>query len=162
MKFLLVLLVVGLVSCDKGAKTPEGLIKLFVSEVTSKKVDKEFFEKYTTGKLLESVNQLEESEMEEFLDKSMKRLTKVQNPKIEISNKVCAGEKCTVTYIVKFDFKNKEEGDFESEIKKVATVVKDGETWKISEVSNVKSYYNAQQPINALEENDIPSGESDE
>ena len=155
MKIILLATFLFFVACDKGSKTPEGLIRNFVDEVTSSKVDMEFFKKNTTGELLKSVEELEPSELEELLTNSSKRLAKVKKPKVEISNKVCAGDKCTLTYIVKFDFDGKKEGMFESEVKKIATVVKDGEFWKVSEVSNVKTYYNAQKPIDTSSE-DVP------
>lgn len=161
MKFLLLISFLVLTACDKGSKTPEGLIKNFVKEVTSSKVDMDFFKKNTTGELLKSVEELEPKELEELITSSSKRLAKVKKPQVEISNKVCAGEKCTVTYIVKFDFDGNKEGVFESEVKKIATVIKDGEYWKVSEVSNVKTYYNAQKPIDTSAE-DIPSAEEED
>ena len=44
MKILILCIFVIIVSCDKGSKTPEGLVKKFVEEATSTKLDMEFFE----------------------------------------------------------------------------------------------------------------------
>ncbi|MAZ49258.1 MAG: hypothetical protein CME65_11910 [Halobacteriovoraceae bacterium] len=159
MKILILCIFVIIVSCDKGSKTPEGLVKKFVEEATSTKLDMEFFEENTADPLLDSVKKLEPEEFQELLTISRSKLSKVKKPKIEISNKVCAGDKCTLTYIVKYDYETKTDGTFESEVKKVATVVKDKEFWKVSEVSNVKTYYNAQKPIDTGDPSTIPSDE---
>lgn len=147
MKVILFVFLFTLIGCDKGAKSPEGLIKKYVSEITSKKVDMEFFEKHTTGDLWERISELDEEEFAKFID-----LRKVKNPKVEISNKICAGPKCTVTYIVRYDVVDKDSKIFQSEVKKVATVEKEGEYWKVAEVTNVKTYHEAEEPINALED----------
>lgn len=148
MKFVLLsIFIVMFTSCDKGAKTPEGLLRMYVNDLTSStSVGKEYFEKYTTGKLWESVVDLEEEDFKKFIS-----MSKVKNAKIEISNKNCIAEKCTLTYIVKYDTVEDSKKTFKSEVKKVAMLVKSGETWKISEVSNLKTYIESSVPINALE-----------
>lgn len=162
MKMFFMICLFVFVACDKGSKTPEGLVKKFVEEATSTKLDMDFFKANTTGPLLESVEKLETEEFQELLTASRAKLSKVKKPRVEISNKVCAGEKCTLTYIVKYDYETKTDGTFESEIKKVATVIKEKEYWKVSEVNNVKTYYNAQKPIDTGDSSSIPSQDTEE
>lgn len=147
-KLLLLVFVFALFGCDKGAKTPEGLIKKYVTEITTTKVDKDFFEKHTTGDLWGKISELDEEEFKKFVN-----LGKIKNPKVDISNKICSGDSCTVTYIIKYNIADKKSTKFETEVKKVATVIKDGEFWKIAEVTNIKTFHDSIEPINALEKN---------
>ncbi len=146
MKLVLILLTLFIYSCDKGPTSPEGLLKMYVQDITSKKLDRDYFNKYTTGKLLETITALDDDEFSNYVD-----LSKIKNPRLKISNKNCAGNECVLTYFVKYDVNKGDNKQFESEIKKIATLVKEGESWKISEVTNVKTYHEAVTPINALE-----------
>ena len=147
MKMIFVVtLMMLMIACDKGAKTPEGVLTKYMTDITSKKVDREYFAKYTSGKLLETVEALSDEEFIKFVD-----MSKIRNPQISISNKNCDGDKCSLTYIIKYDVVGGSTKQFESEVKKVATVEKDGEIWKISEVSNIKTYHESLVPINALD-----------
>jgi len=144
MKFLMMsIIIMVLMSCTKDdAKTPEGLLTMFAKDITTKKLDKEYFDKYTSGKMLESIEQLNEEEFEKFSN-----LSNIKDPKITISKKNCSDDKCTLTYIVKYDHHVDKAKEFESEVKKLATVIKDGETWKIEEVTNLKTFHEAIKPI---------------
>jgi hypothetical protein len=146
MKLVLSLLFLSILfSCDKGAKTPEGLIKMYVNDLTTSTVDKDYFEKYTTGKLWDKVSNLKEEEFSKFVN-----LSKIKKPRVKISNKNCVADRCTLTYVVKYDVLTDKKKSFESEIKKIAILVKVGESWKISEVSNIKSYFEAAEAIEVL------------
>jgi len=148
MRVLIILsLLIMFVSCQEDAKTPEGLLRMYITDITSKKVDRDYFETYTTGKMLEHINTLSDEEFNSFVD-----LSKVRSPKLEISNKNCEGEKCSLTYVIKYDVVLEDKKEFQSEVKKVASLIKDGETWKISEVSNIKTFHDSLIPINALED----------
>jgi hypothetical protein len=142
---IILIIIFSLYGCDKGAKTPEGLIKKYVSDITSRAVDKDFFEKHTAGELWDQVSALGDDDFRKFVD-----LNKIKNPKIEISNKVCAGDKCTLTYIIRYDVVDGADKIFRSEVKKVATVERFGEIWKILDVTNIKTYHESTEPIEAL------------
>lgn len=147
MKYVLVFFMIW--SCTKGPTTPEGLLQMYVVDITTKGLDKNYYEKYTGGKLWDSILNLSE---EEFAQ--LKPLTKVKNPKISISNKNCPTElECTLTYIVKYDYNGLDESKYKSEVKKVAIMKQiDGE-WKIFDVSNIKTYLNSKTPLEVLEVN---------
>ena len=143
--FLMVFLVVA---CTKDIKTPEGLLAKFTEDITTKKMDRDYYSKYTTGKMKESIEKLTDEEFESYGN-----LSKVKNAKVEVLKKNCSGEKCALTYIVKYDYKSEgaTEKDFKSEVKKVANLVKIEDVWKIEDVSNIKTYHESIKPINALE-----------
>lgn len=125
----------AVIACDKGPKTPEGMLKMYVNDLTSKQVDKEYFEKYTSGDLLEKVKSLSDDEFKDFV-----KIGKLKNARIDISNKVCSGDKCNLTYIIKYDLVEAGAQQFKTEVKKVAVLEKSEDIWKISEVTNVKTY----------------------
>lgn len=129
-------------ACTNDAKTPEGLLNKFVVDITTKKLDREYFEEYTTGKVLENIEQLNQDEFEKFSN-----LSDIKEPKIDVIKKVCSDKYCTLTYIIKYSQHIKQKKEFNSEVKKVATLEKEGDTWKISEVSNLKTYHEAVNPI---------------
>lgn len=148
MKYLLLSVVVfAFVACDKGAKTPEGLIKMYVKDMTTKKLDKAYFEENTTGKLWDSIKDLEETEFEKFISSE-----KIKNAKVSIKSKSCQSDECSVTYIVKYDVFVNGKKSFETEVKKIASTKQIGDKWKMADVSNVKTYMESTEPINALEE----------
>jgi predicted membrane-bound dolichyl-phosphate-mannose-protein mannosyltransferase len=143
-----VFIMITTISCEESAKSPEGLIKMYVKDVTTKSLSRDYFEKYTTGKLLDSINSLSDDEFKKFVD-----LKKIKNAYADISTKNCSESKCTITYVVKYDVVKEEEKEFSSEVKKIASLVKYEEIWKIEEVSNVKTYIEAKKPIDAMSEN---------
>lgn len=140
---LLILSLVAIISCDKGAKTPEGLLQMYVKDLTSKSVTKDDYEKYTTGKLWERVADLDEEDFKKFID-----LSRVKNPQMRITNKSCQASSCTITYILKYNVTDKDNAEFKSEVKKIAILEKFEDIWKIADVSNVKTFIDAKSSIN--------------
>ena len=137
-----------LASCTKGVDTPEGLLVKFTKDVTTKNMDKDYYLKFTTGKLNKKIEELSDEEFEEYRD-----LRKVANPKIDVLKKNCSGDdKCSLTYIVKFDYAAKTDGAFKTEVKKVANLELVEKEWKIEDVTNMKTYHEAKTPINALQD----------
>lgn len=148
MKLVLILtLSFAIFSCTKGPDSPEGLIKMFVKEAATKKLDREYYEKYTTGELLESI----ENTTDEQLEKDS-RLNGVSSVSVKIMSKNCQNNNCVVTYIVEYKTESKSESTFSSEVKKVAEVEKIGEEWKISSVRNIKTFHESKEPINPMQD----------
>lgn len=148
MKYILLMVIV--VGCSKSIKTPEGLLVKFSEDITSSNMDRDYYYEYTAGKMKEEIEALSDEDFEAYRD-----LSRVKNAKIEILKKNCSDDKnCTLTYIIKYDQKGleKEGGGFKSEVKKVANLVQVEEVWKVSDVSNIKTYHESIKPINALEE----------
>lgn len=131
-----------LLSCTKGPTTPEGLLEMYIQDITTKKVNKEYFEKYTSGKLWDSVAELSEEEFTKFVN-----LKKINNPSVEITNKSCAKDDCTLTYIVKYALIGENNKEFTSEVKKIATLKQFDGNWKILEVTNIKTFVDSKTPI---------------
>lgn len=144
-KIILLFVMLVLVSCTKGAKTPDGLVKMFAKDISTKKLDMDYYEKFTTGEMWKKIQNIGE---EEFSKNT--RMTNVTDVKVKILNKTCENSKCVITYNVKYKTKNNEEGKFESEVKKIAEVYQEEEFWKVSKVINLKTYHESNKPINPL------------
>ncbi len=130
-------------SCDKGVKTPEGLLSKYIEEITESSLSKGELSDYLAEGLLENINGLSEEDYKAFLNKN-----KVQSPRIKILNKSCVAQKCTLTYVI--SYKSGEKHSVSSEVKKVA-ILKNIENlgWRISEVTNVKTFYDVLEPLEA-------------
>ncbi len=67
-------------------------------------------------------------------------------------------DRCTLTYIIKYKLVEKDdteakERNYNSEVKKVATLVRSEDIWKISDVSNVKTFIDGKDAIEVFEPN---------
>lgn len=153
--FLLIFML-AIVSCTKGAKSPDGLVKMFAKDIATKKLDMDYYEKFTTGEMWSQIQDMGEEEFEKNT-----RMVNVTDVKIKILNKICEGSKCVITYNAQYKTKNKEEGNFESEVKKIAEVQQDGEFWKVAKVTNLKTYHESNKAINPLTD-DFPKKEIDD
>lgn len=148
MKLSLLVLIFLVIGCSKDIKTPEGLLAKFTEDITTKKMDRDYYYKFTTGKMKESIEELSDEEFEEY-----RNFSRVKNAKVDIQKKNCSENKCALTYIIKYDYKASEskDNDFKSEVKKVANLTNEDGKWKIEDVSNIKTYHESVKPINALE-----------
>ncbi|MEX1099337.1 MAG: hypothetical protein WEB87_02855 [Bacteriovoracaceae bacterium] len=134
--------------CSPSPETPEGLLRMYVNDVATKKVGKDYYLKYTAGALRESAEAAEEEALSQrnFLDK-------VSKVKVDVLNKNCQEKSCVLTYIVSYKTIEKDKEKFSTETKKLAEFVKEEGDWKISNVTNLKTHHESLEAINALEEN---------
>lgn len=137
-----------LASCSPSPETPEGLLKMYVNDVTTKKVDKDYYLKYTTDELKESVEDLTE---EEVANRSFSQ--NVKRAKVNILNKNCQNGSCVLTYVVSYDTVERDKTKFATETKKLAEIRKEEGVWKIANITHLKTFHDSREPINALEEN---------
>lgn len=146
-KLVLIMMIIISVGCTKGAKSPEGLIQMMAKDLATKKLDMDYYEKFTTGAMLEQIKDLGEEQFEKNT-----RMVNVSDVKVSILSKTCESDKCVVTYSAKYKTKNSDEGKFESEVKKIAEVKKEEEFWKLVKVTNLKTYHESSEAINPLTE----------
>ena len=139
-----------LVACSYSPKSPEGLIKMYVKDTSTKSVDRDYYEKYTTGDILEATSSLSDEEFE-----TNSKMGNVKNAQTKIVMKKCdSEEKCVVTYIVEYTYQATEGGKstYKNEVKKIAEVEKVEGAWKIANVTNLKTYIEANEPIDAMKD----------
>lgn len=150
-KFILVsFLLTFFSSCSYSPKSPEGLIKMYVKDTSTKKVDREYYEKFTTGEILEATSTLSDEELE-----NNSKMGNVKKAQTKIVMKKCeSDDKCVVTYIVEYTYQSSTEknASFKNEVKKIAEIQKVDGSWKIASVTNLKTYIEAKEPIDAMKD----------
>lgn len=124
--------------------TPEGVIKKYISEVTKSEKDIEQLRELLTGELDEQLEGLSSEEVTEFFE-----IGAIKSTKVNITKTSCDQEDiCFVTYNLSYEtIDEAQKPDFETQVRKVAKVVKVDGSWKIAEISNVKTYHEAQNAI---------------
>jgi hypothetical protein len=143
MKLITLLIIIfSLSACTKDATTPEGMLVQFSKKITLQKMSREFFYENTTGKMKKVIEDLNDEDFEKFRD-----LMKIKNQKITVSKKICSNDKCSLTYIIKYEQHSKEAKEFKSEVKKVASMEKIENKWLIADVSNIKTYHESVNPL---------------
>ncbi|MFP5385018.1 MAG: hypothetical protein ACLGHN_03005 [Bacteriovoracia bacterium] len=109
-------------------------------------VTREYILERVTGKMRQSLENVTEEEFTKFAD-----LRNIQKDSFKVLSKSCQEKKCFITYSVSFRTREKDETKFTSEVKKIAEVVNENGKWLIADVSNIKTYHEALEPINPLE-----------
>ena len=149
MKLILMLIAtLAVVACSPSPKTPEGLLKMFVKDVSTKELSKDYYLKYTTGKLKEEIESMDEEELSQ-----RKVFETIKGAKTKILTQNCQQDSCTITYVVTYNNVKDDKTTFSTETKKIAQFSKEEDGWKISEVTHLKTFHESAEPINALEEN---------
>lgn len=144
MKRWLLLFVFVLSSCIQEEVTPEGALKTFTDARLGKVVTRQFILERVTGKMLQSLEHMSEEDFQKFSD-----LRNVKKDSFKVLSKSCQEKRCFLTYSISFNTKN--EAAFNSEVKKIAEVLLVEGKWLIADVSNVKTYHEAMDPISPLE-----------
>ena len=145
MKWMLPLLFL-LTACLEDNSSPEAALKNFVEARMGTLVTREYVLERVTGKMRQSLTNISEEEFAKFAD-----LRNVKKDSFKILSKSCQEKKCFVTYSVGYQTVEKDKPAFVSEVKKIAEIQSEGGKWLIAEVSNIKTYHEALEPINPLE-----------
>lgn len=146
MKLFLSIALFALVACVSTNNTPEGALQDFVEARIGKVVDREFILERVTGKMLQSFENMSDEDFLKFSD-----MSNVKTDSFKVLSKSCTDKKCFVTYSVGYLTKKDDKVVFSSEVKKIAEVLQVGAKWLIADVSNIKTYHESLESINALE-----------
>jgi hypothetical protein len=124
----------------KKALKPEDALREYISYRFSLGQTKEKILDLTTGEARAKVESLTDEQFKRYINTGVYRL---KNVKVVL--KSCAETKCSITYIISY---NKIEGESQlSEIKKIAELEQIDGSWKIKDVSTVKTYFESDVPI---------------
>ncbi|MBC75788.1 MAG: hypothetical protein CME64_07215 [Halobacteriovoraceae bacterium] len=145
-KFFTFCLIVLFGACSPSPKTPDGLLKMVIKDVATKELSKDYFLKHTSGELKSSIEAMDDEEL-----KRSDLLKSISGTKTKILNETCQENSCSITYVV--SYKSSKESSFSTETKKIAQLEKVEDKWKISKITHLKTFHEANEPINALEEN---------
>ncbi len=97
----------------------------------------------TTGPLHERLQEMSEEEFQNFLEMREYRLRRFR-----VERTSCQDEqKCHLTYLLRYDQFNDNIKTFSVEVRKIAEIVAEGNTWKIADVKDVKTFFDSKEPI---------------
>lgn len=145
MKLILPLLLL-LVSCMQDNLSPESALKSYMEGRMGTVVTRDFVLDRVTGKMKQSFENMSEEDFVKSAD-----MRNVKKDSFKILSKSCQEKKCFITYSVGYQTTDDNKTTFSSEVKKIAELVSEDSRWLISDVSNIKTYHEALEPINPLE-----------
>ncbi len=141
-KFLLIIVtIVGLSSCSKKLG-PEESLREFVRLSISGKMNKGTLLDTTTGQLRTDLEALDEDQMAKYL--KVEGATR-DSFRVNLSN--CQPKVCYLTYTLKYEQATNGVKAFEVELKKMAELRLEDENWLLADITDIKTYYQAEQPI---------------
>lgn len=123
--------------------SPESALKSFIESRMGKVVTKDFILERVGGKLRQSLENISDEEFAKFVD-----LRNVNKDSFKILTKSCQEKQCFITYSISYTTLNDNKPAFTTEVKKIAELQNDNGRWLISDVTNVKTYHEALEPIN--------------
>jgi len=138
-KYLIIFLV--LFSCMKKKSSPVNVLKSFIEIRFEKILDKEIIEDFLTGDLLSKFKNYSDDDYDKLFDKKLK----FKN--IDILHKNCEEKSCFITYIIKYKKIENNLTTLNAETKKIAQIIKVDDHWKISDVNNIKTYYQSKKEL---------------
>jgi hypothetical protein len=141
--FLVTLLVaVGLsISCT-NKQTPENALQEFVTYSFTENQKKEFYLDRTTGAFKELLRTMTDEEMAKFFN-----VKDLQKNKFKITLEKCSDKQCFLTYTLYYKVNDGAKPEYEVEVKKIAEMQKDSDTWKVANIENIKTYIDSRNPI---------------
>lgn len=145
MKLILPLLLI-LASCIKDNHSPESALKTFVESRMGTVVTRDFVLERVTGKMKESFENMTEEDFAKFAD-----MRNIKSNSFKILSQSCQEKKCFITYSTGYITSDSDKSTFTSEVKKIAELLQVDGKWLIADVSNIKTYHEALEPINPLE-----------
>lgn len=145
MRLLLLSILFLITSCLDENLSPEGALKEFIETRMGNTVTREYVLEKVTGKMKQSLENMSEEDFQKFAD-----LRNVKQDSFKVLSKSCQENKCFLTYSISYKT-TLEKASFSSEVKKIAELMLIENKWLISDVSNIKTYHEALDPINPLE-----------
>jgi hypothetical protein len=144
--FVILLAAFFMLSCMEDKLSPESALKNFVEARFDAVVTKNFILERVTGKLKQGLENTTDEEFAKFSD-----LRNMKKDSFKILTKSCQEKQCFITYSVSYKTFQNDKSAFSTEVKKIAELEMIDGKWLIADVSNVKTYVEAIDPINPLE-----------
>lgn len=146
MKILMCSVFLLLVSCLEDNRSPEAALKDFIEIRIGNVVTRNSIIDKVTGKMKQSLANVSEDEFKQFAD-----LRNVSRDSFKVLSKSCQEETCFLTYSISYKTKQNDKDAFTSEVKKIAELSLVEGKWLIADVTNIKTYHESLEPINALQ-----------
>jgi hypothetical protein len=145
MRFFFILLFV-FASCTKNELGPEAALKDFVESRIGKVIDRDFVLERVGGKMLQNFKEMSQENFDKFAD-----MKNIKSNSFKVLSKSCEQSKCFIRYSVSYVTMIKEKAQFSSEVQKIVELIQVEKKWLIADVSNIKTYHESFEPIDALE-----------
>jgi predicted component of viral defense system (DUF524 family) len=146
MKLFALSMLLLLASCLEDNRSPEGTLKEFIEMRIGNVVTRSAVLEKVTGKMKLSLENVTDDDFKKFSD-----LRNVERDSFKVLSKSCQEDTCFLTYSVSYKTKQNDKDAFSSEVKKIAELSRVEGKWFIADVTNIKTYHEGIQPINALE-----------
>ena len=141
LKALLLISTLAMFACTKKLGPDESL-RDFVGKSIRGEFSRDSLLESTTGNLNAELANLDEEEMNKYL-----RMEGASHESFRINLKNCEGNTCFLTYTLKYEQSKDGQKTFDVELKKMAELRKVEEKWLLADVTDIKTYYEAEQPI---------------
>jgi len=135
-----------LVSCLEDNRSPEAALKDFVEIRIGNVVTRNSLIEKVTGKMRQSLENVSDEDFQQFAD-----MRNVARDSFKILSKSCQEGTCFITYSISYKTKQDDKSVFSSEVKKIAELSLVSGKWLIADVTNIKTYHESLEPINALQ-----------
>jgi len=145
MKIIMCSVFLLLVSCLEDNRSPEAALKDFIEVRIGNVVTRNSIIDKVTGKMRQSLENVTDEEFRQFAD-----LRNVSRESFKVLSKSCQEETCFLTYSISYKTKQNDKNAFNSEVKKIAELTLVEGKWLIADVTNIKTYHESLEPINAL------------
>jgi hypothetical protein len=146
MKCFFIFVLFLLVSCLDDNRSPEAALKDFIEIRIGNIVTRTSLIDKVTGKMRQSLENVSDEDFKQFAD-----LRNVEKDSFKVLSKSCQEESCFITYSISYKTKQNDRNTFSSEVKKIAELSLVSGKWLIADVTNIKTYHESLEPINALE-----------
>ncbi len=145
MKFLILCLFL-FAGCLDDNRSPEAALKEFIEIRIGNVVTRSAVVERVTGKMRQSLENVSDEEFQQFAD-----LRNVHKDSFKVLSKSCQQETCFLTYSISYKTKHEDKDAFTSEVKKIAELTMVEGKWLIADVTNIKTYHESLEAINALQ-----------
>ncbi len=132
--------------CLDDNRSPEAALKDFIEIRIGNIVTRSSLVEKVTGKMRQSLENVSDDEFQKFAD-----LRNVKKDSFKILSKSCQQETCFLTYSISYKTKIEDKDAFTSEVKKIAELNMVEGKWLIADVTNIKTYHESLEAINALQ-----------
>lgn len=140
--FLLVFILFSLFFSCNFQGEPENALRGFIDYRISDDQQKDFYLENTSGKMLQFFEKMDELEFKKYAS-----IKKINSKKLKLNLKKCSDKTCSITYTISFRTKGLEDSKVDTEVKKIAELVKVEGDWKIADIINIKSHFEFQDPL---------------
>jgi phosphopantetheinyl transferase (holo-ACP synthase) len=146
MKTFILPLLLLFAACVNDPTSPEAALKDFIDLRIGHTVSRDAILERVTGKMRQSFENMSEEDFNKFADMSA-----IKKESFKVLSKSCQEKVCFLTYSVGYRTSQDDKVKYQSEIKKIAEIHLIENKWLIEDVSNIKTYHEAVEPINPLE-----------